>query len=468
MLEEEANGAMHDEYDFIVVGGGPGGYPIATLLARNGYRVALLEEDKVGGECTNYGCVPTKALAHYALTFNDSGRLGLNPSRDPYRALDLANSIAGEVSKGIESILDNAGVEVFREHGRVYPSYTVETSSRQLHGIKAVVLATGSIPFILPGVKVDGDRIHDNRTILKLEPVIGETFIIVGGGYIGIEYSIILSLLGYKVVIIEAMSRLLPFMDRDFSMLARRVLSKLGVKIYLSQGVEKIKKDKNKIIISTQDKIIRGDRTLIAIGRKPRIEEAVRAGLNLSPKGYVKVDKCGRAKGKFYVIGDLAGPPLLAHKAIHESIRSSLCIMNGTRANKMGAWVVPQVIYGPIEMVSVGLTLEDAARRNIKAVEVRVPAGGLARQRILGESSGFAKIVYEEKNGTILGVHMAYPGAAEVSSVASAMISMKTTIYDALDIVFPHPTSSEVLQEAILAANNLHVHVTGVRIRKTG
>ena len=450
--------------DLVVVGGGPAGYPVAGILARDGYNVALIEADKFGGECTNYGCVPTKSLLHTALTLADSKKLGFSYGELQVRsAFENALSVASTLSDGIRSVLERSGVKLVEGYGRVLPSGTVEVNGERIEARKGVILATGSEPFIPPGIRVDGIRVHDNRSILGWEPDDSQSVIVVGGGYIGVEYSTIFSLLGYRVTLVEAMSRLLPGMDRDFSLLARRILAKLGVRVVLSSPVSQVRSESSGVRVLAGDKIFHGDIALIAIGRRPRNTEALRAGLPVNNRGFVTIGDCWRALGKFYAVGDIAGPPLLAHKAIHESIGLALCLKGDQFVR--GQRPIPQVVYGLVDFVSVGVTLEEASRKGVNAVEVRVPAGGLARPRIHGVSDGFAKIVYDEESKRILGIHLAYPNASETAPAALLLVN-RHTLSSALDVVFPHPTFSEVLQEAILASLGLHAHVSGVRVRR--
>ncbi len=457
----EGSGLPAGNYDVVVVGGGPGGYPLAIILGRSGLRVALIDEDRIGGECTNYGCVPTKSIAHYAHVYREAVRLRMNPSVNPSYGFEYAGFVASEVSKGITRVLESSGVEIIHGSAKVYSSRRIEVSGTTIHANR-VVIATGSDPFIPPGISVDGVYVHDNRSFLRWRPEGGESVIIVGGGYIGVEYSMMLSMLGFRVTLVEALNRLLPSIDRDLSLLSRRVLSSLGVRVLLSNPVRGIDVSNEGVRVLTPSMKIQGDIAIVAIGRKPRNREAIRAGLRVDDKGFVITGDCGRAGDKFYVAGDLAGPPLLAHKAIHESISIAQCIL-GEKPHT--SKVIPSVIYGSLDLVSVGLTLAEAKSRGLKAVEVRVPVGGNAKNRIVGSPLGFAKIIYEESSKRIIGVHMAFPFASEVAPTAVELVEQGVRVDEASTLIFPHPTSSESLGEALLASMNLHVHVTGVRRR---
>lgn len=455
-------------YDIIILGGGPGGYPAAIRLARAGLKVALVEADRVGGECTNYGCVPTKALVEYAHTLSSMRQFGIEPARDPVEylnhALGYSRSIAGEVSKSIEDLLSSSGVSVYHGEGVVSGRNTVSVNGERLEWRRALVISTGSDPYNPFNTPVDGRRVHDNRSILEWDSSNASRVAIIGGGYIGVEYSFILSSFGLVVTLIEALNRLLPVMDRDFGLLARRLLAKRGVKVSLNSPVESISPVDGGVKISTGRGEIIADAALVAIGRRPRNREALRLGVEVDGKGYVRVDDCGRTNvNGVYATGDLAGPPLLAHKAIHESLRTADCIL-GEGPSPLKA--VPSVVYGPLDLVSVGYTLDEASSRGVKAVEVRIPTGALARSRIHGVPEGFVKVVYEKGSRRIIGVHMAFPSASEVAASAAALVSLGVTLERALEVVFPHPTMSEALQEAVNAAVGRMVHVKSARVRE--
>jgi len=455
-------------YDVVVLGGGPGGYPAAIRLARAGLRVALVEKDKVGGECTNYGCVPTKALSKYALTLMAMNHLGIKSSRKPIGylndALEYSRRIAREVSDSIMNLLTSLGVDVYNGRGRIVERRVVSVNGDKLVWEKALILSTGSEPFNPFNVEVDGILVHDNRSILGWNPDGVEDITVIGGGYIGVEYAFILSAFGLRVKIIEALDRLLPLMDKDFGLLARRILAKLGVKIQLRSPVSGISKDSGRVKIKAGGVEHESDAVLIAIGRKPRNAEAQSLGIHVDQKGYVKVDSCGRTNIEgVYAVGDLTGPPLLAHKAIHQSINAAECIL-GNKAKATN--VIPSVVFGPLDFVSVGYTLSDASSRGIKAVEVRIPTGGLAKSRINGVIDGFIKVVFEKSTRRIIGLHMAFPTASEVAATAATLVSTGARIDDALEIVFPHPTMSEAIEEVVNAAIGRPIHVKGARIRE--
>ncbi|MCE4600572.1 MAG: NAD(P)/FAD-dependent oxidoreductase [Desulfurococcales archaeon] len=451
-------------YDAIIVGGGPGGYPAAIRLSELGYKVLLVEEDRLGGECTNYGCVPTKSLRSVAASLDHLSRINYNINNIIGESFSFARNIANDVSTSIESLLASYDVEVVNGRARVLPSKTVDINGRIYEARKAIILSTGSTPLIPQWANVDGRRVHDNRSILNFEFESIDSIAVVGGGYIGVEYSFILARLGLKVTLIEALDRLLPGMDRDFGLLARRMLSRLGVKILLKTPVNKVKLNDKSIEILTSNGSIHADSLLIAIGRVPRNEEARRIGLDLDRKGFVKTNKCGQTSMPgIYAAGDIAGPPLLAHKAMKQAVNVSECINGG---KPRGIDPIPQVVFGPVDFVSVGITLEEARSMGLNAVEVRIPVGGLAKSRIYGIKEGFTKIIYNKLDKKIIGIHMAYPDAGESAAIAALIVRKGLTVEEASEVVFPHPTMSEALSEALEAASDRPIHIRGFRVRE--
>ncbi len=451
-------------YDVVVVGGGPGGYPAALRLASLGYRVALVEADRVGGECTNYGCVPTKAMLALAESVRLLGKVGVldkveGPGFEGF--VEWALRSARDVSSGLESLLRRRGVDVY--YGEAVPvgPTVVEVGGERLEG-RAVLASLGSAPVELPGVRIDGRLVLDNRGVLRRGALEGASNVaIVGGGFIGVELAVILSTAGFSVDLYEATSRLLPGFEREFSSLARRLLRSLGVRVRLSTPVSRSRVEDDGVLLFDGSGWRRYDRVVLAVGRRPRSGFYERLGASLDDRGFVVVDDCGRTSiPGLYAAGDVTGPPLLAHKAMYESLRAAECIAGG---EPLVYGPIPRVVYGFVDMVSVGATLDEARGSGRRAVEVRIPAGWLARSRAHGVREGFVKLVVEEPSGRVLGVHMAFPGASEAAAAASLIVGLGLTVHDIADIVYPHPTFSEALEEAVWAYLGRSVHAEGVR-----
>jgi len=457
---------MSGAYDFIVVGGGPGGYPGALYLAKRGLRVALVEAGYVGGECTNYGCIPTKALLatvkpslKAVLEGREAGRL------DVRRAFDRAREVAGEVREGLRGLLDSSGVVVIEGEARLSFSGSVVVESTQLESRRGVLLASGSEPLMPESWRVS-ERVVSNRGILEADALLdeAETIVVVGGGAVGVEFSQILAGLGYRVHLVEALPRLLPTMEKDLGLVVRRLLSRLGVVLHLGMPVTSMEDRGSRVAVGLDSgEVIDADLVLIAVGRRPRSQEALRVGARVDEKNFVIADGCGRSNlGWLYAAGDVRGPPLLAHKAMIESKSVAKCIAEGRLGSEIP---IPQVVYGVIDVVSVGLSLEEAASLGYKAIEARIGTAWNAANRIWNVREGMVKIVYDGETKKILGVHMAFPGASEAAGEASLLVSRGLTVEDLASSLHPHPTGVEVLVEAAEAILGEAVHVRQARTR---
>jgi len=452
----------------VVIGGGPGGYPAAIRASQEGARVALVEEDKLGGECTNYGCVPVKTLVRYARSARILARLITlaSSSGDPFtEALSEARRVSMEVSSGINMLLRGYGVDVYpgravfdRDGRLVVSGYVLKARS--------YVIAAGSEPSTIPGVSVDGEQVHDNRTILKLESK-PSSIVIVGGGYVGVEYAYIMASLGVDVTLVEALGRILPGMDPDISRVVARSLRRLGVRILTNAGVRRVERGVDGVRVETPTGWVEAEKALIAVGRRPRTRglglEYI--GVEVDDRGYVRVDASMRTSNpSVYASGDVVGPPLLAHKAMMQAEVAGYNASRGAHA-RLDLKVVPSIVFLEAEVLSIGYTLEEAEELGYKASSIRYPIGGLARARIEGVVDGFVKIVFDEASHRILGLHIVAPGASELAGEAHLLITRGLRLEDLAEVLHPHPTISEALREAALLALKKPVHYL-VRSRK--
>jgi dihydrolipoamide dehydrogenase len=446
-------------YDVIVIGGGVGGYPAAIVLAERGYKVALVEESLVGGECVNYGCIPSKALLHAARVVWEGKRLGLKVE-SPGKQWPWAwvSSVVLNARKGVEDLLESAGVHVIKGRaglaGRVSGGVEVKVNGGSLEAGN-VILAPGSEPKILPGVEVS-DRVLDNRLFYTLRETPGSV-IIVGAGAVGVEAAFALSWLGSKVTLVEALDRVLPTMDKDLSAMAARGLRRAGVEIHTKTTVKLgVEGDSVRAVVGGEAR--RFDYALVAIGRKPRTAglglETV--GVKVDSQGFIVVKEGQEAAPRVYAAGDVTGPPLLAHKAFHESLAAAAAIA-GLKA-RPGKSIVPMVVYGDPEVASVGLTLREARERGIPAAEARFNLAGHTRTRIENDGLGIVKVVYRTDNGAILGVHIAAPNASEAIAAAVEELETGSNVHKAAWRVRPHPTIVEAIGDALLQAIDIHVH----------
>jgi len=453
-------------YDLVVIGGGPGGYPAAVHAAQMGLRVALVEARALGGECTNYGCIPTKALRRIALAAYIASSVG-RVEFEYKKLIREAMMVVDKIRAGIEQLLEGYDIDIIRARARLRPGGIVEAGNLVLEAEK-MVLAPGTEPWSPPGLEPDGRQVHDNRSFLSLEGL-PQRLLIVGGGPIGVEYADIMARLGVEVYLVELMPRLLPGMDRDLSLTAKRWLTSLGVKVYTSTRITRLERGKNKVeAVLESGGRIETDAVLVATGRQPStrgmgLEEA---GVELDEKGYIKVDDyMATSAPGVYAAGDAAGPPLLAHKAIAQSIVAGVNAAGGKAIYKPKA--VPMVVYMEPELAQAGYTLEEARKAGLDAAETRIRLGGIASAVMEGAEAGLVKIVYEERSHRVLGVVVTAPRASEFIAEAALAVEKGVTLEELASVVHPHPSVSEVLQEVAEAALGRPTHYMTRRARRS-
>jgi dihydrolipoamide dehydrogenase len=442
------------KYDLVVLGGGFGGYPAAVVASQHGLRVALVEARELGGECTNYACIPLKAMLHRAYEILIARSYGAKVDSPFGRCLSYALEVVKRIRDGISLILENWDVKVYRGTGRVKDVGRLEVGGEELEFDK-LMIATGTDPSYPPGLEADGKLIHDNRTIMNLdrEP---EKVVIVGGGPAGVEYADLFARLGAEVYVVEMLDRILPFMDRDLSMVVARYLREHGVKIRAKTVVNRVERkggQRADVLLSNGEKIEDVDLILVATGRRPATHGLglELLGVRLDAKGYVKVDSHMRSVEKVYAAGDVTGPPLLAHKAYMQSIVAGLNAAGVTATYH--AHTVPMVVYTGVEALQVGFTLEEARSKGFEAEEVKIRLGSVSMAVIKGAEYGVAKIVYEKPTGKVLGVHVAAPGAGELAGEAMLAVEKGVTVSELAETMHPHPSISEaILTAAELAA----------------
>ena len=460
-----------DKYDLIIIGGGPGGYPAAIRASQLGLRVALIEADKLGGECTNYGCIPTKAMIKGSDLLWMTSKLSFlkgSVSIDYSEYMEWVGSIVSRVSSGVSTLLKKYDVEVYEGRGHLESSTKVVLDDgRPLWGDK-IIIATGTDPLDLPVLRVDGDVVHNNRTILGLmkKP---SSIAIVGGGYIGVEYADVMAKLGVEVTVIEMMPRLLPGMDQDLARVVERRLKALGVKVYTDTMVKDSKvSDGYAVLNLTGNRQVEAEKVLVAVGRKPRTVDVglENAGVRVDNKGYIKVDRGMQTSNpRIYASGDVAGPPLLAHKAF---MQATVAAENAAGLDSIyEPRAVPSVVYTTPELASIGLTLEEAKKEGFNAKSTKFPIGGLPRALIDDAIDGFVKVVFDDDSKTLLGVHVAAPHASELASEIALALEFGATLEDVSLTIHPHPTISEAIKEAAELALEKPIHYVLRRRKKT-
>jgi dihydrolipoamide dehydrogenase len=439
-----------DKFDLVVLGGGPGGYPAAIRASQLGLSTALVEANRLGGECTNYGCIPTKSMIRPVELLSSLSRLPfvkLSYELDYQAYMDWVKGVASRVSEGVGSLLRRYNVEVFNARGWVAEPGVLELSDGRRIGYSKLVVATGTDPASIPGLDFDGALIHNNRTILEVRRKPSRVLVI-GAGYIGVEFANVMAKLGVDVYIVEVMDRVLPAMDDDFSRLMSRRLSRMGVKVYTSTRIVEVEKREGYVKAKLSNNVeVEADLVLVAVGRKPNTKGLglERLGVSLDERGYVRVDGRMAASTNVYASGDVTGPPLLAHRAFAQAI---VAAENAAGLkSEFDARAIPSVVFTDPELVSVGLTEVEAKNAGYRVSTVKLPIGGLARATIEDSLDGFIKIVYEESSKAVIGIHLAAPHASEIAGELGLAIEMGATLEDLASTIHPHPTISEAVQE---------------------
>jgi dihydrolipoamide dehydrogenase len=466
-----------DNFDLIVIGAGPGGYVAAIRGAQLGLKVACVEINEgaggYGGVCNNTGCIPTKALlesANYAKKAAGLAEYGITTGEiklDLGVAGKRAKKVAEAGNKGVQFLFKKNKIESILGWGRLKGQGEVEVEGkdgkRTIKG-KNIILATGSRPRSLPMLKLDGDRVwsSDQAVFPANAPA---TLGIVGAGAIGMEFADVYNAFGTKVTVIEALDQILPLEDKDCAAVVEKSYKKRGIDMLVGARLEKAEVGKTSVKLTVKGKdgkeqTLEVERVLVAVGRAPIIDDIGldKAGVK-TEKGSIVVDDTLQTTAKnVYAIGDCAKPPLLAHKASHEGIAVVEHIA-GVGHGMVDYNNIPSVTYCHPEVASVGLT-EAAARAKGLDVEIGMfPWSANGRARTAGETEGFVKIVRDKKYSEILGAHIVGPHASELIAEFVLGRHLESTVEEMEKAMHPHPTLSEAIAEAALAAVGRVIHI---------
>lgn len=467
---------MADNFDLIVIGAGPGGYVAAIRGAQLGMKVACVEINEgaggFGGVCNNTGCIPTKALlesAGYAKKVGSFAEFGITTGEvklDLGVAGKRARKVAEQGNKGVQFLFKKNKIEQIIGWGRLAGGNKVEVDGkdgkRTITG-RNIIIATGSRPRSLPILKIDGDRVwsSDQAVFPSNAPA---TLGIIGAGAIGMEFADVYNAFGTKVTVIEALPQILPLEDKDCAAVVEKAYRKRGIETMAGAMVEKAEVGKSgvKLTVKTGDgsKALEFERVLVAVGRAPIIEDIGldKAGVK-TDRGFIVVDDHLQTSAKnIYAIGDCARPPLLAHKASHEGI-AVVEHIGGVGHGMVDYNNIPSVTYCHPEVASVGLT-EAAAREKGLDIEVGTfPWSANGRARTAGETDGFVKIIRDKKYSEILGAHIVGPHASELIAEFVIGRHLESTVEELEKAMHPHPTLSEAIAEAALAAVGRVIHI---------
>lgn len=464
---------MADNFDLVVIGAGPGGYVAAIRGAQLGMSVACIEADKLGGVCNNVGCIPTKALlesANYARKTPNLADFGITTGEvklDLGVAGKRARKVADQGSKGVGFLFKKNKIETIVGWARLAGGTKVvvegKDGERTITG-KNIILATGSRPKSLPILKIDGDRVwsSDQAVFPQNAPA---TLGIIGAGAIGMEFADVYNAFGTKVTVLEALEQVLPLEDKECAAVVEKSYKKRGIDMYVGARLEKaeVGKDAVKLTFAGKDgkqQTLEVDRVLVAVGRAPIIDDIGldKAGVKTERGAIVVDDHLQTTARNIYAIGDCAKPPLLAHKASHEGI-AVVENLAGVGHGMVDYGNIPNVTYCHPEVASVGLT-EAAAREQGHDVEVGTfPWSANGRARTAGETEGFVKIVRDKKYSEILGAHIVGPHASELIAEFVVGRHLESTVEELEKAMHPHPTLSEAIAEAALAALGRVIHI---------
>ena len=470
-----ANEAEPAHYDIVVIGGGPGGYATALYAGAAGLSVAVVEKDKVGGTCLHRGCVPAKEFLETAAVFRaveGAKEFGINSSQPAVEfavSQDRKNQVVGQLFKGLSGLLKQRKVAIVPGVGRLLPGKLVEVTGSdsavtRLAGTH-VVLASGSVPRTLPGFEVDGRYVQTSDEALSWREL-PKSVAVIGAGAIGCEFASMLSDLGVRVTLLEALPKILPGCDQDVANVIVRSFAKRGITLRTSVMVtgHEPDGDHTSVAFSNGDKL-EVETILMSIGRRPLSDGllAEGTGVEIDERGYVRVDEWMRTSSEgIFAIGDLVATPQLAHVGFAEAILAVKQIL-GERAVPVDYGKVPWAIYCHPEVAFVGMTEQDALDAGLEIVTKRDPFGGNSRARILGETDGLVKVICEKmpdgRAGRLLGVHMAGPWVTEQLGQAYLSVNWEATPDEIGQFIQPHPSLSETFGETVLALTGRGLHV---------
>lgn len=461
---------MAHDYDLIVIGGGPAGYAAAIRASQLGKKTLCVEKDKLGGICLNWGCIPTKALltnAHlveliekHGAAFGYSGQASWNFGQMIGRSREVANKL----NKGIEGLFRKYKVGHRLGTAKVVGPHKAQVDKETITA-ESIIVATGARPRPLPGAEFDGKVIISYKEAMSLakQP---KTMLIIGAGPIGLEFAYFYNAIGTKVTVVEMLDRIVPGEDEEVSTALAKSLSKRGIELLTSSKTGKVTTTNNgvKVEVATPDgnRTIEADVMLVAIGVTGNVEEVLDPRLGVEVvKNHIKADPKNGYKTNvpgLYAVGDVIGPPWLAHVATHEAI---CCVewITGHAKHTIDYDNIPGCTYTDPGVASVGLTEKDARARGYKVKVGRFPFLASGRALAAGETEGFAKIVYDETHGEILGAHVIGSQATELIAEVVMARRLEATIDDLIQAMHPHPTYSEAIMEAAAQGQGVCVHL---------
>jgi dihydrolipoamide dehydrogenase len=460
-------------FDIIIIGSGPGGYVTAIRAAQLGFKTAIIERDFLGGICSNWGCIPTKALLrsaeifHYMQHAKDYGLAAENVSFDPAAVIKRSRGVAGRMNSGVGFLMKKNKVSVIWGEAAIDApgKITVKASKTEApkgslgpgsYQAKHIIIATGARPRVLPGLEPDKKLVWTYFEAMNPDKM-PKSLLVIGSGAIGIEFASFYRTMGAEVTVVEVLPQILPVEDAEVAAFARKQFEKQGIKILSSAKVTKLDNKGDSVTATIDDgkgtQTITADRVISAVGVVGNVENLGLEKLGVkTDRGTIVIDgACKTNVPGIYAIGDVAGPPMLAHKAEHEGV---ICVeaIKGLKVHPMDKKLIPGCTYCHPQVASVGLT-EQAAKDLKREIKVgRFPFIGNGKAIALGEDQGMTKVIFDAKTGQLLGAHMVGAEVTELIQGFVVAMNLETTEEELMHTIFPHPTISETMKEAVLDA----------------
>ena len=458
-----------NQYDVVVVGTGPGGYVSAIRAAQLGLSVATVEDDRPGGVCLNWGCIPTKALlrnAEIVQLFEKAETFGITVQgmkADYAAAVQRSRSVADRMAKGVEFLFRKNKITLFPGTGSLKGKNVVEVRGKDgpttLDAGRAVILATGSEPKSLSGVAIDEKTVISSNGAVRNEAK-PKSIVVIGAGAVGVEFADVYRSYGVEVTLLEALPRIVPIEDEEVSTQLTRSLSRRGITIKTGVKVSSVKPLAGGVVIETDGGRFEAQQVLMAVGRAARTKGVGLEALGVAmERGFVKVSPTMETSVKgVYAIGDMAGVPLLAHKAMAEGVVAAEAIA-GKSPRPVDYGNVPSCTYCRPQVASIGLTEAKAKEGGREVAVGKFPFTANGKAVALGETEGFVKVIADKKTGEILGVHIIGPEATEIIHEFAVGRTLEATVDEIMHTIHAHPTLSEAALEATLAALGHAIHI---------
>jgi len=461
-------------FDLIVVGGGPGGYVAAIRAAQLGMKTAVVEREHMGGICLNWGCIPTKALLRTSEVYGlikHADAFGLtvkDVSFDARKIVERSRKVAKQLSNGVSGLMKKNKITVFDGTAKLAGSgklaVALNDKSSTTLSYKNLIIATGARARQLPGLESDGRLIWSYKEAM-VPPEFPKSLLVIGSGAIGIEFASFYRTMGAEVTVCEVLPRILPVEDEEVSAFAKKAFEKQGMKILTGATVSNLKKGANNVTATItaggKSEQITVDRVISAVGIVGNVENLGLEGTKVKvEKTHIVIDQWGfTGEPNVYAIGDVAGPPWLAHKAMHEGVLVVEKLAGVKGVHPMKTENIPGCTYCQPQVASIGMTEAAAKAKGLQVKVGKFPFIGNGKAIALGEPEGFIKTIFDAKTGELLGAHMIGAEVTELIQGYSVAKTLETTEAELMATVFPHPTLSEMMHESVLAAYGRTLHI---------